>query len=359
MDLISIIVPIYNVESYLERCVESIRRQTYKNLEIILVDDGSPDHCGQMCDDYAADDSRIKVVHKINGGLGYARNSGLEVATGEYVTFVDADDWIKEDHIEKLYQAAEEKRADMVLGGFTTVDSNGAKQEKGVYLVGKTLLGESIVEEILLNMIAPEPMYDNDVLIQSSVCTNLYRRSVIQKHTLSFISERESVAEDLHFNVDFLYHSNCVTAVKETGYYYFANQQSITREYDPLRSQRTVNFYYSMKQKVEKYGIADQAIIHIDRCFLVKIRVAIRLIVLSNMTIQEKLWQIKMLLQEEVTIEILQRYPINRYIPAMRLLAYLMKMQNALAVYSLMMFRESIGRRGLVKKILKVAGIGR
>ena len=92
--LISVIVPIYNVEKYLARCVDSIVNQTYKNLEIILVDDGSPDRCPQMCDDYAEKDSRIKVVHKKNGGLSDARNAGMAVATGEYISFIDSDDWI-------------------------------------------------------------------------------------------------------------------------------------------------------------------------------------------------------------------------------------------------------------------------
>ncbi len=92
MELVSVIVPIYNVEAYLERCVESILQQTYEHIEIILVDDGSPDRCGSMCEDYAQKDNRIKVLHKENGGLSDARNAGLEMAKGKYVLFVDSDD---------------------------------------------------------------------------------------------------------------------------------------------------------------------------------------------------------------------------------------------------------------------------
>ena len=106
LELISVIVPVYNVEQYLLRCVDSIQKQTYQNLEIILVDDGSPDHCPQLCEQIKAQDSRVKVVHKENGGLGFARNSGLDVATGEYVTFIDSDDWIAEDHLDNLYREA-------------------------------------------------------------------------------------------------------------------------------------------------------------------------------------------------------------------------------------------------------------
>ena len=100
--MISVIVPIYNVEKYLARCVDSIVNQTYKNLEIILVDDGSPDRCPQMCDDYADKDSRNKVIHKKNGGLSDARNAGMAVATGEYISFIDSDDWIETSMFELL-----------------------------------------------------------------------------------------------------------------------------------------------------------------------------------------------------------------------------------------------------------------
>ena len=103
-ELISVVVPVYNVENYLEKCVSSITNQTYKNLEIILVNDGSKDNSGAICDDLAKNDSRIKVIHKENGGLSDARNTGINVATGEYIGFVDSDDWIERDMYEQLYK---------------------------------------------------------------------------------------------------------------------------------------------------------------------------------------------------------------------------------------------------------------
>jgi glycosyltransferase involved in cell wall biosynthesis len=111
--LISIIVPIYKVEKYLSKCVESIVHQTYENLEIILVDDGSPDRCGGMCDEYAAKDNRIKVIHKQNGGLSDARNAAIDIAKGEYVSFVDSDDYVTLDYIESLYNNLVKYNADI------------------------------------------------------------------------------------------------------------------------------------------------------------------------------------------------------------------------------------------------------
>ena len=101
--LVSVVLPIYNVEKYLDRCIESVVGQTYKNLEIILVDDESPDGCPKKCEDWAKRDKRIKVIHKENAGLGYARNTGIENATGEYICFFDSDDYVEKDTIEKAY----------------------------------------------------------------------------------------------------------------------------------------------------------------------------------------------------------------------------------------------------------------
>lgn len=114
---ISVIVPIYKVEKYLRKCVDSIIGQTHKNLEIILVDDGSPDNCGAICDAYAAKDSRIKVIHKQNGGLSDARNAGLDIMTGAYVGFVDSDDWIEPEMYEKLLKNMKYFQADISFGG--------------------------------------------------------------------------------------------------------------------------------------------------------------------------------------------------------------------------------------------------
>ena len=114
--LISVIVPIYNVEKYLQECIDSIINQTYKNLEIILVDDGSPDSCGNICDNYARKDNRVVVIHKENGGLSSARNAGLEVCSGKYISFIDSDDYVSEFFIEILYKAAELYNCDVVTG---------------------------------------------------------------------------------------------------------------------------------------------------------------------------------------------------------------------------------------------------
>ena len=123
--LISIIVPIYNVELYLRRCVYSLITQTYKKIEIILVDDGSPDRCGEICDEYAKADSRVRVIHKTNGGLSSARNAALDIATGDYIMFVDSDDWIESNCCEELVKKIMEYNADIVAFGLNYVYDSG------------------------------------------------------------------------------------------------------------------------------------------------------------------------------------------------------------------------------------------
>ena len=118
MSMVSIIVPIYNIEGYIRECIDSILAQTYPDFELILVDDGSPDNCGRICDEYAEKDVRIKVIHKENGGLTSARNAGLSVAKGDWIMHVDGDDWIEPDMIESLIEAAKATEADLVFGDY-------------------------------------------------------------------------------------------------------------------------------------------------------------------------------------------------------------------------------------------------
>ena len=123
--LVSIIIPIYNVEKYIHQCIDSITSQTYRNLEIILVDDGSPDNCGLICDEYQAKDSRVKVIHKENGGISDARNAGIDNAKGDYLMFVDSDDWVEPTYCERALEQAILQNAACVAFGITTIRTNG------------------------------------------------------------------------------------------------------------------------------------------------------------------------------------------------------------------------------------------
>lgn len=130
--LISVIVPVYKVEQYLEKCVNSITAQTYSNLEIILVDDGSPDKCGDICDSLAEKDKRIKVIHKMNGGLSSARNAGIDIATGQYIGFVDSDDFIEPEMYEKLLKLIKQEGTKLAVCAVNYVYEDGKKNEETI-----------------------------------------------------------------------------------------------------------------------------------------------------------------------------------------------------------------------------------
>ena len=200
MAKISIIVPIYSVEKYLQRCIASLRNQTFKDIEIILVDDESPDNCPSMCDEYAKADSRIKVIHKKNGGLGYARNSGLEIASGDYVAFVDSDDYVELDMIETLYQECEANKLDAVFADFYVDGNDGFKKSPSFE---KLYVNKEQMEELRLDLLGAEPEFPSCSKIQYSVWRGLYSMKLIKKNNLRFPSEREYISEDIVFNLDF------------------------------------------------------------------------------------------------------------------------------------------------------------
>lgn len=169
-DLISVIVPVYNMEQYLERCVNSIVDQTYRNLEIILVDDGSTDRSPRMCDEYAAKDGRIKVVHKVNGGLSDARNAGLQVATGTYIGYVDSDDWIEPQMYQRMYEACIEHQAQVAVCRYAKIYRDHVDREGN----GQVTVFDR--EGILKAYLADQPEY----VVYNSVWSKLFAKGVVE-----------------------------------------------------------------------------------------------------------------------------------------------------------------------------------
>lgn len=234
---VSIILPIFNVEKYLDRCMDSLLNQTLEDIEIIMVDDGSPDNCHQMCDEYAKKDNRVKVVHKKNAGLGFARNSGLEVAKGEYIAFVDSDDYVGLNMYKTLYDRAEADKCDAVFCGFRTE----VKQNKWVYSdevdADKLWRGKD-VQLFMLDMIASGAGVKAERLYQMSVWHSIYKRSIIEDNHLRFVSEREVASEDIPFQVDYLSKANTVAYIQETFYSYCLNGTSLTATLKPEKYAR-------------------------------------------------------------------------------------------------------------------------
>ena len=168
-DLISVIIPVYNVEKYIEKCIYSVINQTYKNIEIILVDDGSTDISGKICDDFEKKDYRIKVIHKKNGGLSDARNVGIDVSTGKYIVFIDSDDYVDKKHIEYLYNMITKNNADISICQFNIVYENSDIQI--------TDFTKKDTIKIFDNKKALETMLYNKKFCNSA-CTKMYKKEL-------------------------------------------------------------------------------------------------------------------------------------------------------------------------------------
>lgn len=211
--MISIIVPIYNVEKYLPRCIESLMAQTYQNLEIILVDDGSPDRCPQICDEYASRDSRIVVIHQPNAGVSSARNAGLSKAKGEYIGFCDPDDWAAPNMFEELLVALEQNDADLAICGYNYYDEQYQVDTKRLYAERET---EAIDQKTLMDRLADMPPS-----IRHGVCNKLFCESLL--HNLRF-------KEGLHSSEDVLFLMEYVGAIKKTVIVHKALYNNLVRD---------------------------------------------------------------------------------------------------------------------------------
>ncbi|OUN79910.1 hypothetical protein B5G06_12245 [Flavonifractor sp. An52] len=212
---ISVIVPIYNVEKYLRRCINSIISQSYNNLQIILVDDGSSDNCGRICDIYAAQDARIQVIHKKNGGLSDARNAGLELANGEWISFVDSDDWIEPDMYSDLLQNAKKYGAQISVGGV----NDEVIQDGAIKIVKSTFRG---VQEI--ECLGPVDAMRRHLLGSWAAWDKIYRREIFTgiRFPVGEINEDEPIMLELL--------SRCakITYTNKVYYHYIQRVQSIT-----------------------------------------------------------------------------------------------------------------------------------
>lgn len=230
MPKVSIIVPVYKVEKYLERCVSSLRNQTLRDLEIILVDDGSPDSCPAMCDSMAQRDDRIQVIHKKNGGLSSARNAGLRVASGDYIGFVDSDDDVAPHMYEKMLRVIECENVDFVMSDYLRFPAEGKPYLQTVYIPGGRYDRAKIEKEILPNLIMRESIDYGPLL---SVCHCLYRTEFLQSNQIMF-DEQVRWSEDNIFSAIVGYLADSFYYIKgEALYHYYQNPGTITTAYRP------------------------------------------------------------------------------------------------------------------------------
>ena len=214
MSKISVIVPVYKAEKFLNRCVESILAQTFTDFELILVDDGSPDACGKICDEYAKMDERVTVIHKVNGGVSSARNEGINIAKGDYLCFADSDDFVESDWLTNLYNAISQG-FDLVSSAFKMVYKDYEKTEIISPMVNGTIkIEENNRFDKIFNLVFGEEK------LYFSVCTKIFRSEIVKKHKIYFCETCENFAEDMAFVVEYLLYCDRIYCIDNADYCY-------------------------------------------------------------------------------------------------------------------------------------------
>lgn len=230
MSVVSVIIPVYNNEAFVERCIRSVMEQTYKELEIIVINDGSKDRSLDTLSRLAAEDSRIRLLNQENAGVAAARNRGLDTATGEYLTFVDGDDYISPEYIRNLYESANKQDADMIICGLKYVDEEG---------------------KVLRTLIPGEyRRFEREewTFRISAVCSHFYRRKIWEKYNVRFYSGERG--EDMPISLFFSAVCDKIGILQEAGYYYVQHQSSAMHNFKGLKKYRLP--YQALEQTLQK-----------------------------------------------------------------------------------------------------------
>lgn len=298
--LVSIVVPVYNVEKYLERCMLSIVNQSYKKLEIILVDDGSPDGCPQLCDQWATKDARIKVVHKQNAGLGMARNTGMEHATGEYICFFDSDDYVDTTLVEKAVECAERNQADIVVYGLNNVNSRGETERVVVPCTQKDLFENDEVHTAFLpDLIDCSCRAAQNTNLVFSAWSCIYRMELIRRVQWRFVSERQNISEDSYSLIWLYKYVRCVAVLAEPLYFYCRNDTSLTQTYRADRFERIKLFYAETTKMADEQGYGEMVQRRLAGLFFSFVIAAMKQIIVAPIGWREKRQNIKAVICDE------------------------------------------------------------
>ncbi len=262
--LISVIVPVYNVEDYVERCIRSIMDQTYPLLEIIIVDDGSTDDSGKVCDRLGAEDPRIKVIHQRNGGLVRARKNGLETAAGELIGFVDGDDYIEPVMYERLYQQFIEYKADLVHSGFFYNDGQKiqeVKKEGSICITDENRV--DVIKDAIFDRCSPNYM-------TPSIWSKLFKKDLLTK-SYGTIEDFSSFGEDLLCLCNYCMICGRIYVTKEVYYHYTIREKSMSHDENTAMMGKMGCLHHSLHEMSIRYGIWDSLKQCVDDYYLIEL----------------------------------------------------------------------------------------
>jgi len=336
---VSIVVPIYNVEPYLRECVDSLLAQTLEDIEILLVDDGSPDRCGEIADEYARRDSRITAIHQKNAGLGPARNTGIAHATGEYVGFVDSDDWVKPMMFERLYAAALQYRADIVVGGHRDMVRGKDCRTYRHPLAGRVLEGADQIMPVRNRLFGHLPEDKEVEAFPMRVWTSIYRNAFLRENEIQF---EEILSEDTIFNLSAYKYASVIAFTDDTDYCYRMEEHpSITKTFSSKKLARHEDFVDMLGRMAEKECFQhEQCLMRVKRTAIEYCRIYAGLVVNSGLSLQAKRKYLHELSKSKMCTEKCDGYPISTLPKQQRIFQKALSQSNEWEVLILIQLRR-------------------
>ena len=280
MAKVSIVVPVFKVEKYLPNCVEHLIDQTLQDIEIILVDDGSPDRCPQICDDFSQKDSRIHVIHKSNAGVSAARNDGLKAATGDYVIFCDSDDWMEDNACEVLYQKAVETGSDVIIGDVYQVTEEERKKTtfyKDEFLTEDRDYIDKLIQADIYRTYCPNPPGGGPAFGYGGPWNKLVKRDVLISNNIQFDVRLKGIFDDIQYTAHVLNVSKSVCYIQAPVYNYRIIASSITHTYKPNVLEINEAIFVGWEEFFEKTGKRNTFEPAYYACVLRRIEESIRL----------------------------------------------------------------------------------
>lgn len=343
MDKVSIVVPIYNAEKYLDECIESIVNQTYKNLEIILIDDGSKDKSPQMCDEWAKKDNRIKVIHKSNEGAGASRNRGIAVATGKFIYFVDSDDYIAPTLVEKCLNAISKCSSAMVMFGTTNINEYGEIINKQIHYTDKYIFENDEIQKELL----PELLFSKNSKLQDiriyTCMANFYSLDIIKKINWKFESEKEYLSEDLFSIISLIPYITKFVIIDEPLYYYRHGHESLSSSSRLNDYEMIKKFYKQCIELCKKYNFNSNVQKCMSEPYLSFTITCLKSIIRQKKPFPEKHKEINAILKDELLHKLLNERKLSEEKISRLLLFAAIKSKNYLLTWLLIYLQTSKG----------------
>lgn len=333
----SIVLPVYNVEKYIDRCVNSVLSQNFDDYEIILVDDGSTDGSSLKCEEWREKDSRIRVIHKENDGLGMARNTGIENAKGEYIFFFDSDDYILPGLLKDVYDNIKATNSEAVFFGMKRIGSRGDVKFSQEPSPEKLLYDDSI--EICNNVFpyffCRNPYTGYTYNIRMSVCCCCLSIKMINDNNLRFVSERQYISEDIYFYIEMFCFLSKISFLCKGYYCYCENQGSLTFTYKYDRFERIKKFYLDAKKKAEDLGYGKGVKIGLQNNFIATTMGCIKMEAVNSKYagIYKTYKRLKEICNDNLFLDVVKSYPSGQLNASWKMYLKLIKRKQILLLY--------------------------